>query len=489
MRLALLISDPLPLPVFQALRTLPEFSELLCWTADDGLRPRLREEFPSARFVDRWDALLTEPLDAVLICGVTNELQTAARHLAQRGLQLLVLIEATTGPARLFDFMTVWQEHPQLLIPVYLSGVEQAADFAFHQFQQQDCGTLWKLEFRRVMSSNGAENPLCSPERIDRTLLQDLHWICRHTGLPQHVTMQVSGPAGDPAEIIVLLGGAETPEVRWTLTSHLQEPEHWSLELRGSAGVVSLASSDPVTPEKERPAGTLSTKRSVDDGRTADLLRQLQQADQPAATDPATATAWLELIQLAEIGAVARRSLLRRRTLDAHFGEASERSQFKSQMTALGCGALLWTMFGMISLLVLGGLADPRDREYRQSAAAGFVFQQELFEHGHRTLTPVGHDRIRALAAQWSETTPVLIVEESSQVDTDVNRSREEAVVKELAVAGVQNPEQRLVLRPLRGEWFEIAMRAGWVLVFAPLAIVLLLQLLILASREPITTS
>ena len=57
-------------------------------------------------------------------------------------------------------------------------------------------------------------------------------------------------------------------------------------------------------------------------------------------------------------GAVAR-SIRRRRTIDVYIDELTERSVFKTQMTAIGCGVLTWLMLGMIGYLLLGQLLKP----------------------------------------------------------------------------------------------------------------------------------
>lgn len=61
-------------------------------------------------------------------------------------------------------------------------------------------------------------------------------------------------------------------------------------------------------------------------------------------------------LQVAE--AVAK-SIRRRRTVDVYGDELSERSVFKTQMTAMGCGVLTWMMFGMIGYLLIGQLFHP----------------------------------------------------------------------------------------------------------------------------------
>lgn len=66
-----------------------------------------------------------------------------------------------------------------------------------------------------------------------------------------------------------------------------------------------------------------------------------------------------------ELCEAAAKSLRRRRTVDVHFDAGTERSVFKSQMTAMGCGVLTWLMFSMIVLLVAGQLFDLPDGFWR----------------------------------------------------------------------------------------------------------------------------
>lgn len=57
-----------------------------------------------------------------------------------------------------------------------------------------------------------------------------------------------------------------------------------------------------------------------------------------------------------ELMEAAAKSLRRRRTVDVHFDSGSERSLFKSQMTAIGCLVLFWLLGGMLTWLIVGQL-------------------------------------------------------------------------------------------------------------------------------------
>lgn len=63
-------------------------------------------------------------------------------------------------------------------------------------------------------------------------------------------------------------------------------------------------------------------------------------------------TAAMEAFSTAlELSDAVDKSLRRRRTVDVYFDSGSERNVFKSQMTAIGCGVLTWTLLGMIVFL------------------------------------------------------------------------------------------------------------------------------------------
>lgn len=59
-----------------------------------------------------------------------------------------------------------------------------------------------------------------------------------------------------------------------------------------------------------------------------------------------------------ELCEAVEKSIRRRRTVDVHFETGSEKSVFKSQMTAIGCGVLTWLFVSTIAYLIAGALLD-----------------------------------------------------------------------------------------------------------------------------------
>lgn len=483
MRLIALINDPAVLAVLEAVSSrLPEWELLAAWVETDSLRNELATRFPEIPIAPQWDALLTHSCDGVLVAGTSPDVLTACHQLLNLGLPVLVLLPQSGDPSRLFGFTPFWQEYPQQVTPLFVSGIQCAALKLLDSFQAADKGTLWKVEFDRTLPANAAEQNEVS---TDLLFLQDLKWVTQLAGTPRHVQMQVSGPENQPAETTITLGSEDNTEVRWRLLHHPHEAR-WKLSLHGTAsesiatGPIETASSNHVSESSE----THSLLQE-------EIVTQLNEWSQAvrSGSDANAPSDWREVIQFAEVGAAARRSLKRWRRIEIHFEDVSERSLFKTQMATLGCGALLWTIFGMIALLTFSELVDPRDREFRKSAAAGFVLSDSEFLPGTSELTEAGKLHLSRVVAEWSSTSPVLIVEVPEQMTSSQGEMRADAILSQLSASGVRNPEERTVFRKIPGRWYPVMITMGWGLVFAPLVVTLLLQLLIFVTRHPFADS
>ena len=119
---------------------------------------------------------------------------------------------------------------------------------------------------------------------------------------------------------------------------------------------------------KQGPTTTTTLRAVLSSGETLEfplipdpppaLLPRLQQfiADRALASQLLEAAA--TTLELCEASA---KSLRRRRTVDVHFDAGTERSVFKSQMTAMGCGVLSWLLVTLVALLIAGQLLDLPD--------------------------------------------------------------------------------------------------------------------------------
>jgi hypothetical protein len=191
---------------------------------------------------------------------------------------------------------------------------------------------------------------------------------------------------------------------------------------------------------------------------------------------------WNDLIRAYEMLDAARRSVRRGRTIELHFEETSERSQFKTQMTALGCGVLLLTMLAVIALLIIGAAFDARTSVERNAETAGSIITPAEFLTGSDQLTAAGHAHVDGLAERLPREAFPVVVAISGERD-ELDESRRRRVVKRLAAAGIANAATQVELIALAGPSFAAVMRIARILVFAPLFLYLAAQLLLFITR------
>ena len=138
------------------------------------------------------------------------------------------------------------------------------------------------------------------------------------------------------------LAGDGLPESNWVLNAAAAAParlprfqEFWTLTVTGSNGACTVRSADSVaSPDRLLDAFT-STLRGAPAG-----------------------PAWNDLLRACEIVDAAQQWQARRRTIDLHFETTSERSQFKTQMTAVGCGVLFLTLLLMLAVMLIGSAVN-----------------------------------------------------------------------------------------------------------------------------------
>lgn len=478
MQLAFIASDDSILPIIEAAQACEGVELAASWTLSEQLRTEIARKHNGLRFTNAWTDLLSNSgIDTIAIAGSDPEVVTAATHLLHSGRRLLVST-LSTDPASIFTYTALWQDSPDQIQPLFFSGVSQVVRQLATQLPNTETGPLWRVEFSRTMAvqnSKSLQQPRLSRSDISTQLFQDLSWFRPIEANSRQITMLVTeqGDAEFPIEAQVKLTGENAVELNWRLNAG--DSNGWNMNLIGERGNhrIECAPDGKVTTLSETSLATPNAATIV-----GDLIEQLRSINN-AEPHPS----WYEVIQLGEIGAAAERSVQKKRTISIQYEDASERSQFKSQMTAIGCGALLWAMFGTITMLIVGASVDPRDREYITSASADYVLRHEDFTQNSNQLNQTGETHLREIARTWSSTSPVLILESDDQGHEDLDESRALTVLDELGLLDINDAKQRLAVRPLPGQAFETLLIIGWTVVFSPIAIVMIAQLLILVAR------
>jgi hypothetical protein len=171
------------------------------------------------------------------------------------------------------------------------------------------------------------------------------------------VTASRSGDAVQGySQASVTFDGDAVPQAVWTATATSAEVD-FRLTLSGDNGTAVLEGN----PEAAFLRLTLQVKGApaTSEERTDEAGEWLLErfvASAGSGANPQTAapnSLWDELARAVELVEAAQRSVRRRRTIDVYFETPSERSLFKTQMTAVGCSLIVLTLLAVVLYLVL----------------------------------------------------------------------------------------------------------------------------------------
>jgi predicted dehydrogenase len=504
MNFALIGDDPEILPLVSAIAARPT-NRLECAALVGELASELRSIAPAIRLLPRWDAILTAgQIDAVLVCGSDDAILEAARQLAAAGNPLMILPRSAQGSTWIYELSLIRDEGNAWIVPIF---VDRALP-GFERIRAAiDAGALGRPLYLRIdremQTAADTGHPGLSKVALEDALLHDADLLRSLGGDYSRVTAGLSGAVDDRvAAAAITLSGEGLPEATWMVRG-TTSPSRFNLVIAGERGEIAVtAASDP-------PAWSVRTERVTlpdfdeslwtDDGSAAldsieRLLARRAEGNRPAVSssanlrashsDRSDAAAWTDLVRAFEVVDAARVSVRRRRAIDLHSETASERNLFKSQMTALGCLTLTLTLVGVLFLLLLMPMLDARSRDQIEAERAGSIVRRDEFkpqsaelnesgiEHLHRLVPPMGGTRF-----------PVLVETSPSSDDRALNEKRHDVVVDTLKKRGVDDAPQRTQVVPIVGEWYPQALRFVRVLVFAPLALFLVLQFFVFLTR------
>jgi predicted dehydrogenase len=504
MKFALIGDDPDILPLTSAIAA-SQTHRLDCAALIGSLDARLRKVAPALRVLPRWDAILTAgQIDAVLVCGSDDLVLEAARQVASAGNRLLILPRSAQGSTWIYELSLIRDEGNAWIAPIFV-------DRALPGFQRiraaLDAGLLGRPLYlridREIRAESDAAGPVLPKETVEDALLHDVDLLRYLGGDYSRVTAGWSGANDDRvAAAAITLSGEDLPEATW-MARGTTSPPRWGLVIAGEKGEISVsASGDPVawSVRTERISGAppdLDASLWSDEGpavfaaierllpRRADTSRaDSRRSEAEGSPERTDAAAWTDLVRAFEVIDAARVSVRRRRAIDLHSETASERNLFKSQMTALGCLTLTLTLVGGLFLLLLMPMLDARSRDQIEAERAGAIVRRSEFNAQGAALHESGIEHLRQLAPHMGETRfPVLIEPTAAADDPALNQKRRDVVIDALKKQGVDDAAQRTQIVPIVGEWYPQALRILRVLVFAPLALFLVLQFFVFLTR------
>lgn len=331
---------------------------------------RVMANLPGARLVAEWEDLLADDtVEAVVISGHEDQVLPPARQIAGTGRPLLVVPSVGLTAAFAYELTLVRDENLVPLYPILLHRLDPAAVRLRGLLDESAIGDLIQIRIERTITTT--DNLLTQDRDVEPWLQPDADMLRWMGGAFTQVTAIYQGTSdGGFVNATVNLAGDNATDSSWTLATG--PTEAWKLTASGSAGQLVL----------ERNAGVSRLTKNGESVSLADGSTESHEATWLAALPKATsafiqanarndqASVWTDFTRSHEIVDAHRRSIRRRRTIDMHFETLSERSQFKTQMAAMGCGILTYTLFGLVAYLGFAGALEPAEEMIAGDAAS-----------------------------------------------------------------------------------------------------------------------
>lgn len=388
MHFVLVGNDPRTWPLARAIIADRQHTLLRVVDGEESFRELVRYQTRLQNLTSIDEVLQAGEVQAVILGRGVSNVSQLARAIAAAGKSLLMppdldldgilpyelWLEVASVPGSMFAIQPL-RQHPLL----------QSLRTTLAEFNLQDIHHVHlKRRIAVAASTNGnaagelnnnggpsgdpsaSTQPLLCTTDLDRAFLFDVDTLRFLVGEFDTVSCIDSSiaipPAKDdtglPPRNVILsqtnLTGSQLPA-----TLYVVEPgdtESWSLEVTTVHGSY-LLTGDPAAGAltlKSPGGGANSVVSQTDDGGT-----RLLDAFVSSRSNPATASqSWWNVTRDFDLLDGRHRSLKRRRTVDVYLETVSERSHFKSQMTALGCGLIMMTPVLMVLFLVLSATVD-----------------------------------------------------------------------------------------------------------------------------------
>lgn len=300
---------------------------------------QLERAAPAIPRTDTWEGLLAGEVDAVVVArgGDSTARVAQVRRLAAEGVPLLIAHPLSSSSLDLYEIELAQRDGDAALVPWLPARKHPAiARVAELLADAGPLGTVEQIVFERALVDRGAEG-------VWTWLAQDIDLLRAICGELNRALATGPREKGEPtvAHLTAHFGGPEGPPVRWSLEPargvvegrlilvgareqavlHMPEQGPWRLEVAAEA---------PQTFEDWSPARA-----------AIDTLSAAQ------AGEPGSPT-WTDAVRSVELVEAVERSLRRGRQVELRWDDNTEASNFKSTMTAVGCGLLL---FGLVAIV------------------------------------------------------------------------------------------------------------------------------------------
>lgn len=405
-----------------------------------------------------WEELLIDQsVEAIVVAGDSDEVQSAAKLLASAGKPLLIVPRVAFGSACAYELSLIRDDSHVELMPTFSLRFAPELDSLSQRMATGELGTIRRLQVVRELPASATTSGLTDAE-IDAAALDDIDLLQWLGGRYDQVTAMRSGLTEQGcSQATLTLAGSGLPDATWTAR-------------RGATSVWRL------TVETDR--GPIDLEGLTQSAAPAAMIAAFVHSKTPHAPN------WSDAVRAFDVLDAARRSLRRRRTIDLHFEILSERQQFKTQMTAIGCGMLMLTLVLMLALLGLGSLLESRDRAVRDAEASGLWLKESDFQSQTAELLPAAETQLERMAKRLKDEPKSAYLEPSNNPpNSDLDQRRRRKIAEHLANLGVEAADHRTLLAAAVNTGWDTLMRILRLAWIAPLVMFLVLQGLILVAK------
>ncbi len=355
MNFALLGDDPVCLPLISAIAGHPEH-RLTQAAHAPSIASAVLESVPSVHVCPRWeDFPFDGSLDAVIVAGDDPQTLIGAKQLAAAGKPLILFPRVTQSSTLIYELTLIRDDTKVVLFPAFALRMDPQVARLRELIENKVFGESVYLQLTRGFgrTRHAGQPRLPSIDEVDEMLLHDVDLLRSLGGNYDQVTAIHSGVT--PAGVLlatVTLAGSGCVEVTWTLTSSGTAAAD-QLQVTGATGSAVLTLSDNLATQLTIEGIEPLQAAADEDGDAGNVwLRRFEAALAGDSVHPD----WIDVTRAFEIVDATHRSIRRRRTIDLHFETTSERTIFKTQMTAIGCGVLTFTLLGLVCYLIAANL-------------------------------------------------------------------------------------------------------------------------------------
>ncbi|MFO0898273.1 MAG: hypothetical protein U0836_12690 [Pirellulales bacterium] len=303
-------------------------------------RAALAQAAPGVPGDATWESLLAGGIDAVLVARGESEQARVSqvRRLAAEGVPLVIAHPLSRSALDLYEIELAQRDGRAALVPWlpdrHHPWLERLADLI-------DDGAAGELgEIEQIICERALADR--SPNRVWAWLAHDIDLLRALAGDVNRVL--ATGPR-EPSEAALAhltahFSAAHGPPIRWSLERAAGEPEGRLLLVGPKArGVLRM----PERGDWELTLGA-TTESFAGWSPAGEVFASLETALAGEAVEPS----WTDAVRSVELVEAVERSLRRGKQVELRWDDNPEESNFKSTMTALGCGLLV---FGLVAIV------------------------------------------------------------------------------------------------------------------------------------------